>query len=100
MTDKPANIHGTSQKIHKSAPAPAGRISEQEQTVPMSTASNIPQAAAAVSDAILKADTDAERIQIAAGMLAYSLGALVALVGVQKASEIAYRHADAAVGIK
>jgi cytochrome c biogenesis protein CcdA len=53
-----------------------------------------------VSDAILNAESDGERIQIAAGMLAYSLGALIALVGVQKASEIAYRHADAAVNLK
>jgi hypothetical protein len=60
----------------------------------------IPLAALAVSDAILNAESDGERIQIAAGMLAYSLGALIALVGVQKASEIAYRHADAAVNLK
>jgi len=62
--------------------------------------SALPPAAMAVSEAILAADTDAERIEIAAGMLAYSLGALTALVGKQKASEIAYRHADATVGLK
>ncbi len=57
-----------------------------------------PAAAQAVSDAIMAADTDAERIEIATGMIAYSLGALVALVGARRASEIAYRHADVLVG--
>lgn len=59
-----------------------------------------PPAADVVSAAIIAADTDAERINIAAGMLAYSLGALCALVGREKASEIAYRHADAVVSME
>jgi hypothetical protein len=61
--------------------------------------SQIPLSAQVVSDAILRAETEGERIQIAAGMLAYSLGALVALVGKQRAAEIAYRHADATCGL-
>jgi hypothetical protein len=60
----------------------------------------IPQAALAVSDAIMSAKSDGERIVIAAGMLAYSIGALCALVGRERAAEIAYRHADAAVNLK
>jgi len=48
----------------------------------------------------MQAENDVERVQIAAGMLAYSLGALCALVGQKKAAEIAYRHADATVGLK
>lgn len=70
---------------------------EQVQPVDMI---QIPLSAQVVSDAIMSAKTDAERIQIAAGMLAYSLGALAALVGKNKAAEIAYRHADATVGLK
>jgi hypothetical protein len=60
----------------------------------------IPHPAVAVSDAIMSADSDSDRIVIAAGMLAYSIGALCALVGREKAAEIAYRHADAAVSLK
>jgi len=48
----------------------------------------------------MQAENDAERVQIAAGMLAYSIGALVALLGKQQAAEITYRHADATCGLK
>lgn len=61
--------------------------------------SSIPISAQVVSDAILSADSDAERVFIASGMLAYSIGALVALLGKQQAAEITYRHADATCGL-
>lgn len=92
-----ANIHRTPQLNRGcDGPPPYGNR-EAVQPVDMF---EIPQSAQAVSDAIMAADTDAERVKIAAGMLAYSLGALAALLGPSKAAEIAYRHADATVSLK
>lgn len=62
--------------------------------VHMPTASISPQE---IADVILSAPSEQERKHIAETYLAYSLGALVALLGAERASEIAYRHADAAV---
>lgn len=77
--------------------APPYASNEPLHTVDMSS---IPISAQVVSDAILSADSDAERVIIASGMLAYSIGALVALLGKERAAEITFRHADATCGLK
>ena len=55
------------------------------------------QAQDIVSDTILAAPSEEARIEIASDLIRYSLGAIAALGGKEKAAEIAYRFADALV---
>lgn len=51
-----------------------------------------------VGDVITACDTDEQRRKAASDLIAYSLGALVAIDGEKRAAEVAYRHADAVLG--
>jgi hypothetical protein len=50
-----------------------------------------------VSDAVLSATTEAERIDVAINLICYALGAIAAIRDRQQAAEIGYRCADAMV---
>lgn len=53
-----------------------------------------------VGDAITSVPTKEERRKMACDLLAYSIGALVAIDGKEAAAETTYRLADATIGLK
>lgn len=56
------------------------------------------QAQKIIADATTSVDNMSERVQFAHDLFFYALGTIIAIEGVQKGAEIAYRAADAAVG--
>ncbi len=52
----------------------------------------------AIADAVLAANTDEDRRNVASAYVTYGLGVLAAMDGGKAAAEVAYRFADALVG--